>query len=207
MSGDAAERLFRIRMVLFPAAGGLVFGFLTAMYLMETRGYGLGGGFLVTITGGAIGAGIGAIGWGAIGVASRGFIATLTSTGSSPRRASFSRQEALIAQARYPQAADEFRAHLVEHPDDHAARLALADLLATHLRQPAEAERLYRAVVDDPATDNETFAAANALIDLYRRTGQTGRLMAELARFGARYPGTRAGEGAKRELGHLKRLG
>ncbi|MFN0181777.1 MAG: tetratricopeptide repeat protein [Gemmatimonadales bacterium] len=205
MSGDAAERLFRIRMVLFPAAGGLVFGFLTAMYLVATRGYGLGGGFLVTITGGAIGAGIGGIGWGAIGIASRGFIAALTSTGSSPQRASFSRQEALIAQARYPQAADEFRAHLAKSPDDHAARLALADLLATRLGQSSEAERLYRAVVDGPSTDNETFTATNALIDLYRRTGQAGRLMAELARFGARYPGTRAGQSAKRELSDLKR--
>ena len=45
---------------------------------------------------------------------------------------------------------------------------------------------------------------ANLLIELYRGTGQRGRLMMELARFADRYRGTRPGTEAARTLREMK---
>jgi hypothetical protein len=42
------------------------------------------------------------------------------------------------------------------------------------------------------------------LIDVYRREGNRGRLMVELARFAERYRGSAAGDAAARELMEMK---
>ena len=51
---------------------------------------------------------------------------------------------------------------------------------------------------DDPGL------AANHLIDLYRASGNRGRLMAELARFAASHAESDAGRAARKELQSLK---
>jgi hypothetical protein len=53
-------------------------------------------------------------------------------------------------------------------------------------------------------TPAQEYAIANALIDLYRRTGQSGREMAELARFADRYRGSDGGNRAREALRRLK---
>lgn len=117
----------------------------------------------------------------------------------------FSAEDALIMQGRHAQAADSFRAWLAQHPADHEARLRLASLAIDHLARPEEAEPLLITVRDSPmASPRQEAAARQALIDLFARTGATGRQMAELARFADRYRGTPAGDAARETLHRMK---
>lgn len=142
--------------------------------------------------------------WRLIGGASRGLTHVLYGAGNLPPERQHSSQESLVARGFYPEAADAFRAHLLEYPDDHAARIKLAALMHQHLHDPAAAERLYLEVRSGQPTPKQEIMATNMLIELYRSTGQRGRLMTELARFAAKYQGTRAGEDAGRALRDLK---
>ena len=139
--------------------------------------------------------------------ASSALIRTISSAGDMPPLRTYPRQEAMIARGEYAEAAAHFRDHLVIEPDDHEARLRLAALLEAQLGDPDAAEVLYKEVRARGRTPHEQFAAANGLIDLYRRTAQRGRLVVELARFVERYRGSVASEAARRELLDLKRDG
>jgi hypothetical protein len=123
-----------------------------------------------------------------------------------PPPPTYPRQDVLIVQGKYEQAAELFRDHLWVEPHDHEARLQLAHLLETHLKQFDAAERLYLEVraAEPPAAPHEQMRAANGLIDLYRKLGRIGKLKMELARFVDRYRGSPLVAGAERELKELK---
>jgi hypothetical protein len=139
-----------------------------------------------------------------VGGAATGLVRTIYSQGDLPPPRQYPRQETLIARGQYAEAAGYYRDHLVIEPDDNEARLRLAVLLETHLRDDPGAEALYKEVRARAPAPREEMAAANGLIDLYRRTGQHGGLIRELARFAERYRGSAAGEAARRELTRLK---
>ena len=136
--------------------------------------------------------------------AAAGLVRTIYAEGDLAPPRAYPRQETLIARGQYGDAAGYYRDHLVIEPDDNEARLRLAVLLETHLGDDPGAEALYKEVRVRAPTPREEVAAANGLIDLYRRTGQRGRLIAELARFAERYRGSAAGAAAQRELAALK---
>jgi len=150
--------------------------------------------------------GVFAIHAGVRGAASE-LVRTVYAARDLPPPRAYPRQEVMIARGQYAEAAGHFRDHMVVEPDDNQARLRLAALLETHLDDAPGAEALYKEVRLRMPTPGEETAAANGLIDLYRRTGQRGRLMVELARFAERYRGSAAGEAAQRELAELKRDG
>lgn len=140
--------------------------------------------------------------WGLIGVAAGGFARTVLASGDVPQAVSFSVEEALLVRGRVDEAVASFEARLRANPTSVAVRLALAAVHRDARKDYPAAERLYlelRRMVGSPDD-----AVGNALIDLYERMGERGRLMAELARFAARHPGTPAGEGARRRLSELK---
>lgn len=139
-----------------------------------------------------------------VGTASTGLMKVIYSAGDIPPPRTYPRQDTLIIRGHYAEAAEYFRDHLTVEPDDNEARLRLADLLERHLGDAAGAERLYVEVRQRNATPREEMAAANGLIDLYRRAGQRGRLKVELARFAERYRGSPPGEEAARALRELK---
>lgn len=140
-----------------------------------------------------------------VGRGSAGFMNTIYSWGSGPPPApSYPRQDTLIAQGQYANAAEYFRDHIRVTPEDLDARLRLADLTEHHLKDDVEAERLYAEVRKLATKRDHEFAAANGLIDLYRRTGRRDRLRVELARFAERYKGSVAGSAAAAELSALK---
>jgi hypothetical protein len=134
---------------------------------------------------------------------------TMFAVGDIPPPPTYPRQDVLIAQGKYAEAADWFRDHLRIEPDDHEARLRLAHLLEMHLKGFDEAERLFLQIrnAQPPAQPRQLMQACNHLIDLYRKTGKTDRLKVELARFVDRYRGSPQAEGAARELKELKALG
>ena len=142
----------------------------------------------------------------AVGSAAVGLVHTIFAVGDIPPEPTYPRQDVLIARGRHAEAADWFRDHLRIEPDDHAARLRLAQLLESHLAGYAEAERLYLEILkaQPPADGRQQMRAANGLIDVYRKMGRADRLKVELARFVDRYRGTPFAEGAARELKELK---
>jgi hypothetical protein len=118
-----------------------------------------------------------------------------------PYEHTYSAEEAMVAQGRFEAAARAYRADLAADPDRLVPLARLADLMLRHLDDPAEAERLfleYRKRSGDP------LAMSNHLIDLYRTSGNRGRLMAELSRLSAHSPGSPAGQTARKELQSLK---
>lgn len=141
---------------------------------------------------------------GVVGRGSAGMINTIYSWGSGPPPApSYPRQDALLARGQYAEAAEYFRDHIRVNPDDVDARLRLADLAEHQLKDDTEAERLYAEARKLARTRDHEFAAANGLIDLYRRVGRRDRLRVELARFAERYRGTGAASAAAAELSEL----
>jgi hypothetical protein len=142
----------------------------------------------------------------AVGSASVLMVKTMFANGDIPPPPTYPRQDVLIAQGKYAEAADWFRDHLRIEPGDHEARLQLAHLLEMRLQGYDEAERLYLEIrtAQPAATAYEQMRAMNGLIDLYRKMGRTARLKVELARFVDRYRGSPLAAGAARELKALK---
>src|SRR6266513_5657624 len=134
---------------------------------------------------------------------------TVYADGDIPPPPTYPRQDVLIVQGKYAEAADWFRDHLRLEPSDHEARLQLAHLLEMRLKGYDEAERLYLEIrnAEPTARPYEQMRAANGLIDLYRKLGRTGRLRVALARVVERYRGSPLAAGAARELAELKESG
>ena len=133
-------------------------------------------------------------------------VKTMFADGDIAPAPTYPRQDVLIVQGKYADAADLFRDHLQIEPGDHEARLRLAQLLETHLKGYKEAEQLYLAIrnAQPPGDARQQMQASNDLIDLFRKTGRTDRLKVELARFVDRYRGSPQAVGAARELKELK---
>jgi tetratricopeptide (TPR) repeat protein len=142
----------------------------------------------------------------AVGEVSVLMVETIYAVGDIPPPPTYPRQDVLIVQGKYEEAAEWFRDHLRLEPGDHEARLQLAHLLEMRLKGYDEAERLYLEIrnAQPAARPYEQMRAANGLIDLYRKLGRTGRLRVELARFVERYGGSPLAAGAARELKELK---
>lgn len=144
----------------------------------------------------------------AVGEASVLLVKTIFADGDIPPPPTYPRQDVLIVQGKYADAANCFRDHLTIEPGDHEAQLQLAHLLEMRLKRYDEAERLYLEIrnAEPAASRSEQMRATNGLIDLYRKLGRTGRLTVELARFVERYQGSPLTAGAARELKELKEI-
>lgn len=201
---DAGERLQLYHAALWAFIACTAFAIMVSYYLMSTRQLGWLGGAGILLLGWLLAAAITYAVWTASGVAGRALVHTITGAGNLTPAPSFSYQESLIARGSFSEAAQAFQEHLDAKPRDLHARLALAALWRDHLRDPGMAERLLLETrrLDPPA--HIEFAIGNALIDLYRASGQLGREMAELARFAERFAGTEAGARARAALLRLK---
>jgi hypothetical protein len=202
---DGAERAFRIRTLAWSVAACLPLAALVAYYLEETRHIGGLAVVGIILAGGVAGLGFGTVILLVSHLIGHGVVHLVTAAGNLAPAPSFSYQESLIARGRFSDAADAFLAHLALYPADQDARLALAGLLASHLADPAGAERLYLEVRAADPSARRDWVVSQALVDLYHGTGQRGREMAELSRLADRHRGTRIGEGARQALASLKR--
>lgn len=135
--------------------------------------------------------------------AATGMARALFSTGGERHSREYSEQQALVVAGRYDDAVDSYQAHLVAFPDDVEARLRLASLLAGEARQPDAAERQFLEVRALSLSLRQALVVDNALIDLYRSTGQRHALKAELARFARTHHGSAAGDHARQHLRQL----
>lgn len=142
-----------------------------------------------------------------VGRAAEGLTQVLSGAGNLKPGPSFSLEDSLIARGQTEAARATLEARLNGSAEDTAVRLRLADLHARVLRNPPVAERWYLEARKGPCDERQQATIQNGLIDLYRASGQQGRLMTELARFAASYPGSRAGRAARDELMRMKQEG
>jgi tetratricopeptide (TPR) repeat protein len=189
--------------VLLVGSCTLIAGAVTFLLIHRHQIGGLGA-VGVLLLGPALGLGLAKVIWQGAGVSSRGLVTALTSAGNIKSAPSYSYQESLVARGRYQEAERAYQDHLAADPDDLDARLALAVLIRDHGRDSARAERLFLEARGRSPTPSQEYAIANALIDLYHRTGESGREMAELARFADCYRGTDGGNRAREALRRLK---
>jgi len=201
---DVGERVFFYRVAFFSLASCTVFAVMVSMLLMDQKKIGLRGAAGVVVLGWVTAGVITAVVWTVSGIASRGLVQTMTGAGNLPPAPSFSLQESLVARGKYPEAASSYEEHLERSPGDFHARLALANLWRDHLGDPGAAERLLLEARRKRPPPNFEFAIGNSLIDLYHRTGQRGRELAELARFAERFKGTAEGTRAREALTRIK---
>ena len=206
---DAADRAHLLKVaVWFGPACFVILSFL--WYFMHEQGWipGWLAGLLIVLNIPLTIVGIFAI-HRSVAAASTGLVRTIFAAGDIKPPITYPRQDVLIVQGKYAEAADWFRDHIRIEPDDHEARLRLAMLLEMHLQAYGEAEQLLLKIrnATPPGDARQLMQASNHLIDLYRKTGRTDRLMVELARFVDRYRGSPQATGAARELKELKERG
>lgn len=139
--------------------------------------------------------------------ASKAIAHTITAAQGIPPAPSYSHPESLVARGAPDLAREEYERHLVDHPEDLAARFALASLWRNELRNPEKAIEQYLELRRRNPDPNQELAIANGLIDLYQATGRRGRAMAELGRLAERFAGTDAAARAREALRRLKEAG
>lgn len=134
-----------------------------------------------------------------------GTIGAVLASGNIARQHEFSKQESMIARGRFDDAAESFRLHLMEFPDDLAARYRLATLHLRERNDPDAAEAELLNIRRRTHDRSMAMLLANHFVDLYRATGQKGKLMAELTRMMKEWPGTPMAEGAAKLLEETRR--
>lgn len=132
-------------------------------------------------------------------------IGGLLAAGNIKYQQGYSIQESLIARGRFDEAVESFQNHLLEFPDDIPARLRLATLHLRERKDHASAEEELLAIRRRPHDRGTGMYVANHLVDLYRSSGQTGKLMAELKRMMRDWPGTPMADGAGKLLTEVAR--
>lgn len=132
-------------------------------------------------------------------------IGGLFSAGNIKRQHEFSKQETLIIRGQLDEAVESFRLHLMEFPDDIAGRYRLATLHLRERNDPAAAEGEFQNIRRRPHDRSMAMLLANHFVDIYRASGQTGKLMAELNKMMKEWPGTPMAEGAAKLLEETRR--
>jgi len=204
---DVGERVFFYRVAFLSLASCTVFAVLVALYLMDQKKIGLAGAAGVIVVGWIVAGVVTAVVWTLSGAVSRGLVQTMTGAGNLAPAPSFSLQESLVARGRYQEAASSYSEHLERSPGDFHAALALAAVWRDHLGDPATSERLLLEARRRKPPPNIEFSIGNALIDIYHKTGQRGRELAELARFAERFRGRPEGIRAREALARIKAEG
>lgn len=201
---DAGDRMHRRLAFGYPVGACTVFAVMVAVLLWKRQQVGPLGVVVVVLLGPMIGWIAGFLVWTATGIGSRAVVSVVSGAGNIKPAPSFSLQESLVIRGRLAEAEAAYQAHLLENPEDLDAHLALAALVRDHLKDSVRAEQLFRTARAQAPTWAQEYAISNALIDLYRKTGQPGKEMAELARFADRYKDTDGGRRAREALRRLK---
>ena len=203
---DAGDRMQRRLAFGYLIGACTVFGLAVGVFLLQQKEIGLLGFVGVALLGPVTGVVVALLVWGGVGWGSRAVVSTLSGAGNLKRAPSYSLQESLVMRGKLAEAEAAYEAHLRLHPDDLDAHLALAALVRDGLKDPERAERMFREARQRTPTWTQEYAIGNALIDLYRSTGQSGKEMSELARFADRYQDTEGGRRAREALRRLKEM-
>jgi len=132
-------------------------------------------------------------------------IGGLSGAGGVTYQQGYSKQESLIARGRFEEAVESFRVHLMEFPDDIPGRYRLATLHLRERNDPKAAEAELQNIRRRRHDRSTAMLIANHFVDIYRATGQRGKLMAELTKMMKEWPGTPMAEGAAKLLEETRR--
>ena len=203
-SGHAGERLQLLHAALWAFIACTAFALAVDFYLINQKRIGLLAAAGILLLAWLLAAGITFLSWRAGHLAGRGMAHVLMASGNLAPTKGYSLEQSLVMRGAFEEAAASYRRHWDGPPRDFTAGLALAALLRDQLRDAAGAERLLLEIRQAGASGTIEFALGNALIDLYRRRGDRGRELAELARFADRFRLTPEGVRAKEALLRIK---
>ncbi len=150
------------------------------------------------------GIGLGAVIFGVVSVTASKVGNLISANHDLPPAPSFSQMESLVARGRPDLALQAYQEHLAANPVDLEAHLAVAALWRDQLGDPERAIQGFLAARRLAPDSDREFLISNALIDLYRSTGQSGRELGELARLADRFGDTRAGQAAREAVRRRK---
>lgn len=201
---DSAEAVSFIRTMFYLWPTAILFGVLLAYFLLDQERISPKGFWLMVVLSVPGGLLFALGGWWMLSRASTGFVQMVLGAGNIRPDPSFSLEESLIARGEYLHARSALEDRLARGEDITAVQLRLADLNARLIKDPAAAERWYLAARAGRANEQQRWEATNGLVDLYRASGQRGRLMVELARLAETWPTSRAAEQARSDLRALK---
>lgn len=188
-TGDQAEQLRFTFMVLLP--GMLLLHFLEKLLWP-------GGPILfLTLLNPALLVLLSLLLWPLIHRGSSVFISGLLAGGGEAFTVQYSEIESLVVQRHFEEAADMYRAIAEEMPKNADVRMRLGALLENHLKDLPGAVASFLAARHAGPTAQQDAVITNALIDLYRLTGDRVGMKAELTRFARLQKGSPAGEHAR----------
>ncbi|HUI07741.1 MAG TPA: hypothetical protein VL486_12130 [Verrucomicrobiae bacterium] len=119
----------------------------------------------------------------------------------------YSRAEARAKEGRYPEAVDEYRQVIAEHPDDIYPHLRIAELALDHLHDVKLAELELRSAVAKATGPDSTALAANRLADLYQHAlHDPARALEVVKQLRERLPGTKQARLAEERIVLLDKL-
>jgi len=204
---DAADRAIRLKALVFACSVGIFGGIPIGLGLSALVGFHPLLGLVL-----GIGIGFGVTYYGSLFIANKaGRAAQIIynpSGESTPRRREYSQAAALVMQDRHEDAAAAYEVHVTEDPDDPEPYFQLARLYLEHLDSPEEAINWYTRARDEARlTDGQALVATQEIANIYMRRLRTPRrAIPELVLLCERFPGTPAGEIARRELEEMRAL-
>ena len=203
-SGHVGERLQLLHAALWAFIACTAFALAVDFYLLNQKRIGLPGAAGILLLGWLLAAGITFLSWRAGHLAGRGMAHVLMASGNLAPTKGYSLEQSMVIRGAFEEAAASYRRHWENPSRDFTAGLALAALLRDHLDDTAGAERLLLDIRALRPPETVEFGVANALIDLYRRRGDRGRELTELARFADRFRHSPEGARAREALLRIK---
>lgn len=199
---DAAERVMRLRALVFGVYGGML-GAALGFFLAQ-RGAPLWVAVLCPVAGWIL------VSLGTLLIASSAGSAASTlyapSSGAPLRKKEHSQAESLVARGRYQEAVDAFEVAVAEDPSDATPYLRIARVYRDHLGKPEDAARWFRrALRESKMPEGTAFLTRKELVELFtHRMAAPERALPDLARMAEELAGTPEGEWAAAELREIK---
>ena len=206
-SVDAAERAFRLKILTWAIAVGVLLGSAAGGGIAALQGVHPLIGVLIgipTVTALIYGIAMTAVKHAG---AAAGTIYNPSGT-STPRKAEYSQAASLVARGRYAEAAIAYELHAVETPEDPEPYFQLARLYRDHLNQHEDALSWFRRARTDAALGpGQELYVIQEIIDLYVNVMRTPRkAIPELTRVCQRFPATPAARAAEKQLELMREL-
>jgi len=204
---DAGDRAVRLHALMWATGVGIFGGIPIGLALATLLGFHPLLGLVL-----GVGVGFGVVYYGSLFITNKAARVAQTiynpSGESTPRRREYSQAAALVMQDRHEDAAAAYEVHVTENPDDPEPYFQLARLYLEHLDSPEEAINWYTRARDEARlTEGQALVATQEIANIYvRRLRTPRRAIPELVLLCERFPGTPAGEIARRELEEMRAL-
>lgn len=204
---DAADRIFRLRALMWALIVGPFFGGVAGWFVAKGLGVPEAIGIIIGMPLGVLGQY--KLTMKIVGGAAKTMEQIYNPSGeTTPRRAEYSYAQSLVMRGRYEEALAAYELHAIENSDDPEPYFQAARICRDHLERYEDAVSWFRrARADATMTRGQEVLAIHEIIELYMRKLKTPRrAIPELAMMVDRFPDTEHAEAARRELGELREM-